>query len=29
MGLLNKMNPETIEKHKERAQQVINNPQKF
>jgi deoxyribodipyrimidine photolyase-related protein len=29
MGLLNKMNPETIEKHKERAQQVINNPEKY
>jgi deoxyribodipyrimidine photolyase-related protein len=29
MGMLNKMNPETIEKHKERAQQVINNPEKY
>ncbi len=29
MGLLHKMNPETLEKHKTRAQQVINYPEKF
>lgn len=29
MGLLNKMNPETLEKHKERAHDVINNSFKY
>ncbi len=29
MGLLNKMNPETIANHQARAQDIMNNPENY